>query len=396
MTYSKIFFFGFIAMLLAFSSCKKEEISEVEDFIEQPPIETTAVNPLVSQMKVDGTTTDGLDLGCFSIDFPFSLVSEDGTTYTINSIDDFDTLEITEEIIDYVYPINITYTDDGTTASIEDAEALGDAFAACIPDTGWGEDLFPAFLITELNSCYQMVYPFNLVDGEGNILTANDEDELVDLVATNYDLSFQFPISLVDEDGNTLTANDDEELFELLIACDDIIDWEGPFDDCWDFSYPFEMVDQDGNIYVINNHDDLCNLVLSGVTIDYVFPLTLVNGNGEELVVNNNEELDAAWLDCEGWNDYEVSVFAFIINSDIFSYYYECYSINYPLEYINTETGETGSIEDVDAASVFLDDDDSIFFTEIVFPVTVTETATGVQITFNVSEDYYEFFYNCE
>lgn len=369
----------------------------MKEVLEEPEVETMTSNPLISQMR-SGTATDGLDLGCFSVDFPFDLISEDGTTYTINDVDDFDAvLESAGEFIDFAYPVNVTYP-DGTTASIADGEALGDAFASCIPDGGWDEDLFPAFLITELNSCYQMVYPLDLVDGEGNTMTANDEDELVDLVATYYDLFFEFPLSLIDEDGNTLTADNDEELFELLIECDEVINPGGgdTFGDCWDYTYPFDMTDQDGNIITINSHDDICNIVLSGAVLDYVYPITLVNGEGQELVVNNDEELNEAWADCGEWypGEYGVDVFSFIFNSDTFNNGYECYTINYPLAYTNVETGESGSINDATEAEAYINGTYG-FYDEVVLPVTVTEIETGNQVTLDDIEAYYDFLYSC-
>lgn len=398
MNYSKIFFFGIVAMLLAFSSCKKEEISEIDDIITDVSPEITITNPLVYKMETGGAN-DGLDLGCFSVDFPFDIVA-DGTTYTINSEDDFEAVFANEvEYVDFAYPINITYNADGTTVSIADGEALGEVFASCVPDDGWDEDLFPAFLITDISSCYQMVYPVNLVDFDGNVSTANDEDEFIDLIST-YDniLFFEFPLNLTNEEGNDVAANDVDELFELLLACDGIDNPDGGNpnnEDCWDFTYPFSMVDQDGNVYEINNHEDLCSAVLFGLELEYVFPLTLANAAGETLVVNNTEELEEAWADCwGGYGEFGIDLFGFILSSDIFGSGYECYSINYPLEYINTETEETSSIDDAAAAEAYITGYPE-FFDEVILPVTVTELETGNQVTFDDVETYFDFLYNC-
>lgn len=400
MNYSKVFFFGILAMLLAFSSCKKEEISQIEEVIPEVNTETTVTNPLVYKIET-GSTSDGLDLGCFSIDFPFDLVA-DGTTYTINDVEDFDEVFLSElEYVDFAYPVNITYNADGTTASIADGEALGEAFASCVPDDGWGEDLFPAFLIDDESSCYQMVYPVNLVDSDGNVVAVNDEAEFIDLISSYENiLFFQFPINLIDEEGNNVTANDVDELFVLLFACDDGVenpDGGNPDnDDCWDFTYPFSIVDQDGNVYDINNHEDLCSAALYGLELEYVFPLTLANGSGEELVVNNQEELEAAWADCWGGvGEFDLDLFSFIFNSDIFGYSEECYSINYPLEYVNTYTEATGTLDDAVAAEAYLNGEPE-FFDVVVFPVTVTEVETGNQITLDDTEAYFNFIFSCQ
>lgn len=406
MKYSKLILFFALAVLVCFSSCKKEEISEMEEVeintgTEPQEPEVVNNNVLVSQMQVSSMMTTGLDLGCFSISFPFDLIIDGTTTFTINDESDFENLPMdTVVYIDFAYPVTITYP-DGTTDSAADGEALGEAFASCIPDSGWEEDIFPAFLITELNSCYAVAYPVSLTDGSGTTVVANDEDEFVDLIANNYELYFQFPLNLIDEDGNPVSAADDEELFMLLASCDNVTPPGGdttiqdPIGECWDFLYPFDMTDQDGNIVTINNHDDICNAMLNGLILDYVFPLTLVNGDGEELVVNNMDELNGAWLDCiiiSGPVDLNLG--SFLQNSDLIEGL-ECYSVNYPLAYTNTQTGETNTIENAAAAQVYIDGG-SDFFEIVDFPVTVTLVETGEQVTIESFEGYFELLFLCQ
>jgi len=411
MKYSKLIFFFTLTVLLAFSSCQKEEISEMVDEPTgqvEPPV-TSHSNVLVPQIQASSSSsTDGLNLGCFTIDVPFDLIA-DGVTITINGIDDLETaLTDTVVFIDFGYPLDITYP-DGTTDILADGVALGEAFASCIPDSGWNEDLFPVFLITDGNSCYEMAYPVNLVDDQGNNIVANDEGELVDLIANNPDLYFTFPFNLIDEDGNTLTAENEEELFELLILCEEVINpdttdyWGGvnPFGDCWDFVYPFNMVDQDGNTVVINNHDDICNAMLNGFILVYTFPLTLVNSDGEELVVNNMGELAGAWVDCntivtEPTNELLLLLFLFQSDLDPNSGP-ECYSINFPLEYINNQTGEAGSIADLAGVEDYISNSSqTIGLDKVTFPVTVTATATGDQVTLEDLEAYFNFISDCQ
>ncbi len=397
MKYSRILFFCVLTMLLAFSSCKKDEISEVGDNIEDPTVEVVTTNPLVPQVQFSVTNTGGLDLGCFSIDFPFDLLA-DGATYTITSYEDFEDVLMDEPlIIDFAYPINITYNEDQSTATVVDAEALGQAFANCIPEGGWGENLFPAFLISDESSCYDMVYPVNLVDVDGNVSVANDEDEFVDLLSAGTILAFEFPLSLIDEDGETVTANDDEELFALLFSCEGGGDpWGGdPIGDCWDYVFPIEMLDQDGNTVVINNHDELCNAALNGLILEHVFPVTLVNGAGEELIVNNQTELEEAWFDCINIGGGALDVLSFIFNSD-FTSGLDCYSINYPLEYTDMDTGNVETIEDAAAAQAYIDaSQNNIYGGVLNFPVTVTELATGDEVSFDDLQAYFEFVFTC-
>lgn len=383
------------SLLLVLSSCTKEEVSEMDDVIvNEPTPEVVTTNPLISQITLR-SDSDELDLGCFLVHLPFDLIVN-GVTVTIEDSEDFQgVLQEMPETIDFVYPIEIT-NEDGTTESIADGVALGEIFANCVPNTGWGEDLFPTYLISDESSCYDMVYPVNLVDIDGNSVVANDEAEFIDLISQGDPLFFEFPLSLIDEDGDTVLAANDEELFTLLFDCEEIeVPGGDPIGDCWDFSYPFEMINQDGDIIVINNHDDYCNAMLEGLALELVYPLTLVNSDGEELVVNNEDELSQAWLDCfPPIQEFAISGFlasSNLINSE------SCYSIIYPFEYLDNTTGIIGVLEDASAAQAYIDSNNPDSWDDVlIFPVTVTEIPSGDEITFNSILEYFDFMANCQ
>ncbi len=388
--------FATIAMMLVFSSCRKEEVSEIEDVI--PPTETVleTTNPLVPQMQFSMTNNDALDLGCFAVDVPFEL-NVDGTIVAINDYTEFEeTIVDGAELVDFVYPINITYQ-DGTTEVVEDGEQLGEAFANCIPDTGWGENSFPVFLISDESSCYSLVYPLNVVDTEGTVTAVDSQDELVDLVSTGELYFFEFPISLNDDEGNTVSATNDEELFALLMECEIIetdIPGGDPINDCWEYQYPFDMTDQDGNTVTINTHDDICNASLNGLELEYNFPLTLVNPEGEELVVNNMGELTEAFLECfPDFEGVDLDLGSFIGNSALVSNP-NCYSIIYPLDYINNDTGESNSINDDTAALEYLNSTQE-WGDVIVLPITVIDVSSGDEITIEDLNGYFEYIFTC-
>lgn len=420
MKYSNYIFLLALSLLTFFSSCKKDEISETKETIEEPTPTTSSTNALVAQMQVSTTNMDGLDLGCFSVDFPFDL-DVDGTVVTITDNDSYNAVFNDPVMyIDYVYPINITYPDE-TTATIEDGEALGNAFASCIPDTGWNENLFPAFLITDLNSCYDLVYPLSLQDiFTGTVYTANSESEMIDLIANYPDLFFEFPFDLVDADGNTATATNEDELFTLLLECNDINPGGGtpsdstgcwyfyfPTDDCWDYVYPFDMLDQNGNTVTINNQDDVYNAMLNGDVLQYIFPVTIVNPDGDELVANDLAELEQAWWGCDvpgsgsgsggGTSITELFLPDLLWHSDVTDMTgFECYSLNYPLEYYNCQAPDVMEVlvDQAAAEEYFM-----TFFGECAFvqlPVTITTIATGEQITFENEFEFFDFLANCQ
>ena len=405
MRYSKLLFFFTLSLLIAFSSCKKEEIHEMEDTVDNVDPQVSTTNALVFNVASNNSSSEGLDLGCFSIDLPFDLIV-DGNTVTINSEEDFETaITPTTQYVDFAYPLGITYP-DGETDSIADGEQLGEAFASCIPDGGWSTDGFPAFLICELNSCYQMVYPVNVVDGDGNVSTANNEDEFIDLIANNPELYFEFPISLTDVDGNVVTADDDEDLFELFADCDNIYDpGNGGIDTidiqvgtglfgCYELQYPVDVVDEDGNVTTINNEDEFMQAWLNGDFIDFAFPLTLIDEDGNPVVFNNHEELCDAVLECyDIGNPIDGLDFVlFLLASDQFDG--NCYSINYPFNVNDGSSGNVITINDATAAEEYLNNQGGYGGVEL--PVDVTLLADGVTVTIEEMDDFFEILSNCQ
>lgn len=400
MKFSRILFFLVLSALVVFTSCRKEELSE--DIITETPVipEVATYNPLVAAMVTNSSSAGSLDLGCFSVDMPFDL-SVDGTIVTINTEGDFETaIPVDAEYVDFVYPLNITYP-DGETATVADGEELGEAFATCIPDTGWSENAFPAFLICELNSCYQIVYPLNLVDGSGNTYVANDENEFIELIATVYDLFFEFPVSMVDEDGNTVTAGSDEELFELLAACD-VVTWPsdttwndttwtgGGFNQlgCYEIAFPMNAVDQNGNTVVINDENEFVNALLNGDIIDLAYPITLIDEDGNTLSVADEAGLIEAIESCEGVFFNPIDAGVFFMNSTNLGFA-DCYTVLYPVNLSDFDGNTATASNDAEAMELI---NSGQWLVEL--PVTIEQD--GVSITITDSMELYTIWAECE
>ena len=410
------------AFMFTLTSCTKEEISGEEVITEIPTeIDEDQYNPLLDNIENRDDLEEGLVLGCFAIDTPFSL-DVDGTVVEINTYEDlenafeFDSSEVAVNV-DFVYPLNITF-ENGETEEITDGEALGEAFAQCIPDEGWEEPdttdfegIFPAFLITELNSCYELVYPVTLQDIDGVTYIANNEDEFIELVSNEEFLAFVFPISVEGEDG-TSTAENGEELFDILLECQDQ-PWEGEHegDDydcplnigsiaCYDLSFPVTFSLTDGSEVIVNDYEEFSNTLLNGNIETFVYPITLVNIESDEtVVVNNDEEFNNAIEECwdgpMGGGDVDPpfggnAIILFIASDD---YEGNCYSINYPVEVTNEDSLEITyeSIADFNAAfetgNIPLD---------LVYPITVTLLEDGVEVTLENDEDLATLVSECE
>ncbi|MEL6142678.1 MAG: hypothetical protein AAFU67_13795, partial [Bacteroidota bacterium] len=219
--------FLFLFIALVFTSCDPENTDEIiaPDVGFEP--EVVEVNGLVKSLET--TADDGLELGCLTVNFPFDLLLEDGSTATVNSVEEFETVASEDapvQAVDFVYPLTIT-TSDGESASAGSAEELGVLFATCVPDEGWdntdmgdGNIVIPAFLFEEL--CFDLVYPVDLMDAEDNTYIAANEGELIDLIITVPSLAFTLPLTVTDEDGGEVVIESVGAFYDLYYACDGV------------------------------------------------------------------------------------------------------------------------------------------------------------------------------
>ena len=428
--------------VLALTACQKDEI--FEPVTEVPEIEPTEthVNGLLAR---SASSSDGLDLGCVSIDYPFDLLLLDSSIVEITSEDDFIIVFNNEYNLplDFVYPLSVT-NEDGESSSVNNAEELAEIFADCIPNTGWDDDFndwfFPAWVISFENSCYQLAYPVTLLDTDSVAVTADDEEDLINLLANGDIYSFAFPLNLEDEEGNTVMAENADDLFDLLADCSPN---PGPGGcgigtfGCYQLGYPVTLVLIDGTSVTVNDDDEFAVVLVSGEWADFGYPLTLIDEDGNEIIVNNEEELHEALFDCSGFGEGPISelsdffcydaVYPFSVNDlntgntitfndseEWFDYQYgnpnawPQYEIIYPLTLVNTETGEETTVNNDDELELAISEcfggnpggggggNPNIEFGEFlcydfVYPFTVNDLNTGATVTFNNSDEWNDY-----
>ncbi len=395
----KLFWILGIAGLL-FTSCQKDNIVDSDVDVDQPEVENVEINPLIA--RSGGGSGGGLDFDCFVIETPFGLVDENGTVYEINDEDDMIELFMDEDsiyIVDFDYPLTIIF-EDGEVETIEDGEDLSEAFAECVPDGGWDEDSFPAYLIDETNSCYTLEFPLDLQDSDGEITTVNNEDELVDVVASDI-YFFVYPFTLIDEDSNAIVVSDTDGMFDALIACngfeveDSLFDWEIGFEylGCYELAFPFDVVTGNGDVVTVENHMQFCDLMLEGDVRDYAYPLTLVDQEGEEIIVNNEDELSEALDDCPDIWFFGPDASLLLAGTEPFEEGGEaCYEIVYPITTID-EFGEVFTFDDHDS---FLNSFNSgNFGLYLEYPVTIELNSDNSQVELEGTQDIIEVLVEC-
>ncbi|GEM_PF-548834 len=397
--FKNIFFILFA--VLAIVSCSKENFDDTstkkDDFV---PFERLEQNNLLQRPNAGQSGGgQGLVMGCITISYPFDLVEVDGNTETVYDNDQFFQLlsdSLNFEFVDFVYPLEVTI--DGESQSIETSEILGDLFAECIPDEGWTSAGFPAYLIDDENSCFNLIYPINLLSYQDVPVTIGSEDEFVEAITKEL-YFFTFPMDLLNEDGETVTVSDIDAMYAILYSCGGNdnptdstgIDWESDelYIGCYTAALPMSVVNHDGATVVIDSVQQFNHILLSGGIQDFGYPLTLVDSEGEEIVVNNLDELNATIADCPGHNlNVEVKILLNGVMAVDSMGFEPCYTINFPIS-VEIENDEMGTeirvINDVDelVALDMAQDVGDVIIVSLVYPISLVLIEDGTVITIN-------------
>jgi hypothetical protein len=389
----KFFSILLLAVMVAFASCKKDEINDTN--VVPDPINPGQVysNGLIERSVTD---EDGLTVGCVVLEYPFSLLLSDSSTVVIASEEDMNEAisDSTNYPIDFVYPLNVTL-EDGTSQTVANIEEFSALFAGCVPDTGWGDtsivginEFFPAWDISFDNSCIQLVYPVSIVFENGTPVTANNHDELIAYLADGNFYSFVFPVSFENLDGTVTAVTNPEELFDLLAACNPGGGVGGGCNPsgfaCYLFSYPITLVNIDGSTITANNDDEFANAVMNGNFYGFQYPITLIAPDSTELVVNNDDELNEALLNCGtvvigdgggGGGD------TTILDGDFI-----CYDFVFPIQITDFTNGTVTNIADQAAWYDYIASPNNVGF-DFVFPLSLSHIETGVVTTVNSMEE---------
>ncbi len=385
-------FFGFFLMaIVLMTSCQKDNVDEtINVSTDYPDPEVVVVNTLVGAMTMPGNG-QGMELGCLTLNYPFDFLLDDGSTVTVNS-DEEGWAAISDSaniVVDFVYPLTVT-DPDGNTLTIEDNNALGEAFAACIPDD-FGQEGFPVFCFNIEENCFELQYPVTVADADGNESTAADQEALVDLLATNPELFFVFPFNVVNADGEVTEVTDEFVLYNLMAECEGIIDGN-PVDSsytgggvfaCFDLQYPVIVTLEDGTTATADSEEAFVELLFSGNVTGFGYPLTLIDEEGNTTTVNSDEELQNALSDCPGFGGELSSGIELILSGQ------NCFEITFPIElFVQNQTIAVESYEDLMslAGSGY----------DLVFPINATVTETGESIVFENEGDIIQALENCE
>lgn len=179
-------------------------------------------------------------IGCYDLVYPVSFILQDGTTANANSDDDlFIIFANGNPPVDVVYPLNLTNLDTGESVTANNEDELNDLLLLCDdfggggPGTGggggnWGQSVvYPMTMITAIPDstgfpgCYDYEYPISVIDVDGNVLTASDNDSMMGIVFGAIEIKdFVYPIDVTETNtGLILTANNEDDVVIWLDDC---------------------------------------------------------------------------------------------------------------------------------------------------------------------------------
>lgn len=179
-------------------------------------------------------------LGCYDLGFPLNFVLEDGSTVTANTEDDLADIFTGENPpVDFAYPITLINQEDGTTHLVNNPDEVEELLEEC--EEEWENDWEDEFgdggvyimtIITiqteiadstgEFEQCYDFVYPISVLTVDGEILTANNDEEMIANVFTSNTIieDFVYPFQVTNNDtGEVITAENDDDVEELIENC---------------------------------------------------------------------------------------------------------------------------------------------------------------------------------
>ncbi|WP_369998759.1 hypothetical protein [Winogradskyella sp.] len=240
-----------LLILLAFSSCRKEET----EFIQEPEEEVLVANSNIADLILRTSSNDGsIDnivdrANCFDIAFPYS-VNANGVDITLNSQNDylaieciFDESDSDTDTIDINYPVTIVFA-DFSEITINNSTELTNYANNCNGENESDDDI----------ECLDFQYPIEASTFNPNnelletVILQNDNDlyDFVQDIDSETIVSVDFPITVILADNSEISISNFTELENTIAtainSCDEDDDYDYSDDDC-DNCSPTELED---------------------------------------------------------------------------------------------------------------------------------------------------------
>ncbi len=240
------------------------------------------------------TTADNEDDFCFDFVYPFQLEYNTGAQVTVENFEGLIQILVNETsdlyIVGIVFPFDIVLTTDGSTVTINSEQDFIEVLQNCQMDVWDDEDIV-------IDTCFELVYPFDMIDGDGNTVTITSDDALVTFLSNQdpqyYEPQFVYPITVIDSEGEEVII---ESLYDFYDLVDDCYDC-----DCPDVYEPVcVVVDPQYNETI--QFDNACEAICEGFS-----PSDFVNCDGTDDDCDIND-LEVTTGDCIGGGFYNITI----------------------------------------------------------------------------------------
>nr|WP_321243490.1 hypothetical protein [uncultured Psychroserpens sp.] len=320
----KLAFLSVLFVVCCFTSCTNNEPVVEEQNIEESASITTSLSQLRTQFDNQGdviptenpTGNIVFDF-CFDFVYPINLSYNNGTTVTVNNLEDLIdvTINSTNDLyIDGIeFPFDVEVYNDETdaieTATINNEEEFIVLLESCDFNDGFDcectEEYAPVcveitapdgetFLMTYPNACYAECDGFT-----ENDFAENCEEDYNCPGGTDC-FSFNFPLTIITDNGDTITVGSQEELDTVLYNVY-----------YFDFVYSFDVTLEDGTVLTIGNEEAFIELLETcfggndggnDCGCDEVFDPVCVQyeENGEVII---EVFANACYAECEGFTE---------------------------------------------------------------------------------------------
>jgi len=193
-----------------------------------------------NDFDVDSTqwNSDFEFLGCYTLEFPFDVMLEDGTTVTVEDHMQYCDLLLQGDVVGFGYPLTLT-DEDGETIIVNSEEELNELFENCWGDGGgpnFGGDATILYLAGNLPSdstgtfvCLTIQYPLDLDEisiEDGTVIqtvTVNSNEEFAaveGLLSGEAIYNVVYPVTIVlNETGENIILEGFEDLLDVLSNC---------------------------------------------------------------------------------------------------------------------------------------------------------------------------------
>ena len=219
-----------LLFILFLGSCGDDMASSLESDL------TATTRSAAVFSDVANQTIDGQDFTeCFDFLYPIQVLQSDSIETTIadaQALEDFIAMNDKDDV-DLVYPVTVVLTDNSEMV-IENEDQLEQLLEECFgegyddedddEEEGESEDCE----LDELEDCYTLIYPIDIMlDGSVVTLTSDEDLEaLEDMIEEDSEVEPVYPFFVKDADGNEIEVTDEEVFEQLEEQCEDEEDYE--------------------------------------------------------------------------------------------------------------------------------------------------------------------------